>query len=114
MELVLICVLVPLLLLGYIALFHVRRIHKLPYLVVAHASEIILGSTNRWINIPLLQVRLGREEQRYHAAIFGRSGSGKSRFLQSIWLQHVTRGNGAGLIEPHNDLSKDCLKSLIA
>ena len=99
MGLVLGSVLLLLLLLGYIALFHIRRIHKLPYLVVAHASEIILGCTNRWINVPLLQVRLGKKEQRYHAAVFGRSGSGKSRFLQSVWLQHVAKGRGVGLIE---------------
>jgi hypothetical protein len=107
-------VLLLLVLLGYLLLFHFRRIHKLPYLVVAQASEIILGSTNRWLNVPLLQVRLSQEEQRYHTAIFGRSGSGKSRLLQSLFLQHVSRGKGVGLIEPHNDLSKDCLKSLIA
>jgi hypothetical protein len=59
-------------------------------------------------------MRLSRTEQKYHAAIFGRSGSGKSKLLQSIFLQHLNLGNGVGLLEPHHDLSFDCLSSLIA
>jgi hypothetical protein len=60
------------------------------------------------------QCRLTEREQAYHAAIFGASGSGKSNLLQSVFLQHLAKGNGVGLIDPHADLALDILKSLIA
>jgi hypothetical protein len=75
---------------------------------------VILGSTIRYLSLPLIQVRLSEREQKYHASIFGRSGSGKSKLLQGIFLQHVEQGKGIGIIEPHHDLSFDCLQSLIA
>src|SRR5918999_4375958 len=60
------------------------------------------------------QFRLSEKEQAYHAAIFGASGSGKSKLLQSIFLQHLSKGHGVGLIDSHADLALDILKSLIA
>jgi type IV secretory pathway VirB4 component len=60
------------------------------------------------------QCRLTEREQAYHAAIFGASGSGKSKLLQSVFLQHLAKGHGVGLIDPHADLALDILKSLIA
>jgi hypothetical protein len=65
---------------------------------------------------PLLpfQCRLSEKEQNYHAAIFGASGSGKSKLLQSVFLQHLAKGHGIGLIDPHADLAYDILTSLIA
>ena len=45
--------------------------------------------------------------------IVGRTGSGKSRFMQSIFLQHLTKGHGVCLIDPHHDLSFDTLSYLV-
>src|SRR5436305_1575628 len=81
---------------------------------IAKGSDLILGTTLRFISIPLTQVRLTRKEQSYHGAIFGRSGSGKSRLLQSIFLQHLDKVHGIGMIEPHHDLSFDTLTHLAA
>lgn len=94
--------------------FWITRRHRAPYFGFASRKDIVLGSTMRFVSVPLTQARLGRTEQKYHAAIFGRSGSGKSKLLQSIFLQHLAKGNGVGLIEPHHDLSFDCLTSLIS
>lgn len=58
-------------------------------------------------------ISLSQEEQAYHATIWGRSGSGKSRFLQSLFLQYLNRGQGVCLIDPHHDLSYATLTSLI-
>ncbi|GAC1443389.1 MAG: hypothetical protein NVSMB52_01710 [Chloroflexota bacterium] len=74
-------------------------------------NDIILGTT-----MPPgrpATVALTREEQAYHATIWGRSGSGKSRFLQSLFLQYLNRGQGVCLIDPHHDLSYATLASLI-
>lgn len=94
--------------------FWITRTHHAPYFGFASPRDIILGSTTRFVSVPLTQARLGSTEQKYHAAIFGRSGSGKSKLLQSVFLQHLARDNGVGLLEPHHDLSFDCLTSLIA
>jgi hypothetical protein len=84
------------------------------------AQDIVLGGT---VPLPFadvfnqllpFQCRLTEAEQSYHAAIFGASGSGKSKLLQSIFLQHLAKGHGVGLIDPHADLALDILKSLIA
>jgi hypothetical protein len=84
------------------------------------AKDIVLGGT---VPLPFadffnhllpFQCRLTEREQAYHAAIFGASGSGKSKLLQSVFLQHLAKGNGVGLIDPHADLALDILKSLVA
>ena len=59
-------------------------------------------------------MRLDHRDQEYHATVWGRTGSGKSKLLQSIFLQHLKKGHGVGLIEPHHDLSFDTLNSLVA
>src|SRR5215207_6687767 len=98
---------------GWIILFAFKRTHRSPFIGFVSSGDIVLGSTTRLISTPLTQVRLGKTEQKYHSAIFGRSGSGKSKLLQSVFLQHLKQGKGVGLLEPHHDLSFDCLTSLI-
>jgi DNA helicase HerA-like ATPase len=84
------------------------------------AKDIVLGGTvpppfaDHFNHLLPFQYRLSEKEQAYHAAIFGESGSGKSKLLQSIFLQHLFKGHGVGLIDPHADLALDILKSLIA
>jgi hypothetical protein len=84
------------------------------------AKDIVLGGTvpppfaDLFNHLLPFQCRLSEKEQAYHGAIFGASGSGKSKLLQSIFLQHLSKGHGVGLIDPHADLALDILKSLIA
>ena len=73
--------------------------------------DIVLGTTAS--PLPYPQFRLSREDQSYHATIWGRTGSGKSKLLQSVFLQHLFKGHGVGLIEPHHDLSWDTLTYLV-
>ena len=74
-------------------------------------GDIILGYT--YPPLPRPVYRLAAHDQRYHATIWGRTGSGKSRLLQSLFLQHLKRANGVAIIEPHHDLSYDTLCTLI-
>ena len=92
----------------------VKRKHHAPYYAIKSKKDILLGSTLRYFSFPLIQSRLNTHEQKYHASIFGRSGSGKSKLLQGVFLQHVAKRNGVGILEPHHDLSYDCLTSLIS
>jgi len=74
-------------------------------------DDVVLGTATG----PLLKprIRLSAADQEHHAVIFGRTGSGKSKLLQSIFLQHLANGHGVGLIEPHHDLSFDTISSLV-
>ena len=73
--------------------------------------DIVLGTTAP--PLPHPQFRLSPEDQSYHATVWGRTGSGKSKLLQSVFLQHLSKGHGVGLIEPHHDLSWDTLTYLV-
>ncbi len=76
------------------------------------SGDIVLGTTASPLPIP--QFRLSPKDQGYHATIWGRTGSGKSRLLESVFIQHLSKGHGVGLIEPHHDLSFDTLVYLIS
>ena len=76
------------------------------------SDDIVLGTTVPLLPVP--QFRLSPKDQDHHATIFGRTGSGKSKLLQSIFLQHLNKGHGVGLIEPHHDLSFDTLTYLVS
>lgn len=97
-----------------IILVYVKKKHHAPYFAIKSKKDILLGSTLRYFSFPLVQSRLNTHEQKYHASIFGRSGSGKSKLLQGMFLQHVRLRNGVGILEPHHDLSYDCLTSLVS
>lgn len=76
-------------------------------------DAVTLGTV---VNSPfgLKTVKLNQKQQALHANIWGRSGKGKSRFMQSLFLQHFRKQHGVGILEPHHDLSFDTLKSIVA
>jgi len=74
-------------------------------------NSITLGTTAP--PLPFPRFGLGAKDQNVHATVWGRTGSGKSKLLQSVFLQHVAQHRGVGLIEPHHDLSFDCLTDLV-
>jgi DNA helicase HerA-like ATPase len=47
-----------------------------------------------------------------HMYIVGASGAGKSKFIQHVLFQLITKGFGAGLFDPHSDLASDLLAQL--
>lgn len=77
-------------------------------------DDIIIGTVDPSFPLFLQQVKLTSREQAQHATIWGKTGSGKSKLLQNLFLQHLRRGHGVGVIEPHNDLSLEIITSLIA
>lgn len=73
-------------------------------------ADIILGTAER--PYPFPQYRLTPSDQAHHALVWGTTGTGKSRFLQTLFLQHVNKGQGVCLIDPHSDLAQGCLAAL--
>lgn len=75
-------------------------------------ADIILGTAHP--PYPHPQFRLAPREQAFHGLIWGSTGTGKSKLLQSLFLQHLNKGRGVCLIDPHGDLSRGCLAYLTA
>jgi hypothetical protein len=48
-----------------------------------------------------------------HMYVVGKTGKGKSRFLQYLLFQDVAAGRGCGVVDPHADLISDLLSLLI-
>jgi len=60
----------------------------------------------------LFNYRLPLKELDTHLYVVGRSGKGKSKFLESYLWQLIHHGEGCGLIDPHGDLANDLLTRL--
>lgn len=52
------------------------------------------------------------EDARHHAYVIGKTGSGKTTLLRNLILQHIARGHGVGIIDPHGDLAEDLLNHI--
>lgn len=72
-------------------------------------ADVVLGTTHGRRRPPF---RLTPSAQCHHGLIWGSTGTGKSKLLQSIFLQHLNKGNGVCLIDPHADLATGCLSYL--
>jgi len=76
------------------------------------AGDIVLGTASK--PYPHPQFRLAPKAQTYHGLVWGSTGTGKSKLLQSIFLQHLNKGRGVALIDPHSDLALSCLSYLVS
>ena len=52
--------------------------------------------------------------RKFHTYVVGLTGRGKSKFLQNCLIQDILAGRGCAVIDPHGDLAKDVLRSLIS
>jgi len=76
------------------------------------AGDIVLGTASK--PYPHPQFRLTPKAQSYHGLVWGSTGTGKSKLLESIFLQHLNKGRGVALIDPHSDLALSCLSYLVS
>ena len=51
-----------------------------------------------------------RSDRRYHMAIVGRTGMGKSTLMKTMMWSDVVRGAGFALIDPHGDLAEEIVQ----
>ena len=51
-------------------------------------------------------------DERQHLYIIGKTGSGKTTLLRNLVLQHILRGDGVGVIDPHGDLAEELLNHI--
>ncbi len=59
-------------------------------------------------------LHLSGDETQSHIHVIGKSGSGKSRWLASFYVNLLRAGYTATLIDPHGDLAKLVLQQLVA
>jgi len=57
--------------------------------------------------------RIAEADRLIHCYVIGASGSGKTKFLESLIRQDIDAGQGCGVIDPHGDLIED-LKGYVA
>ncbi|KKU26128.1 MAG: hypothetical protein UX39_C0012G0005 [Candidatus Magasanikbacteria bacterium GW2011_GWA2_46_17] len=55
-------------------------------------------------------VRMKREDRRRHLYVVGKSGGGKSVFVQSLAVQDIQNGEGVCVIDPHGDFAEYVLQ----
>src|SRR5215212_6457955 len=60
-----------------------------------------------------LPYRIPNAARDTHLYCIGSSGMGKSKFLESLFVNDVLAGRGCGLVDPHGDLARDVLANLM-
>jgi hypothetical protein len=53
-------------------------------------------------------------ERDKHLYVIGTTGTGKSKFLESLMVADIMAGRAVGLVDPHTDLSRDTLQHLVS
>src|SRR5712692_1651637 len=82
-----------------------------PRQVDTHIPHIVLGTN---CALPTQQFVLSGSPLAKHKLISGITGSGKSRLIASMCVQLLREGIPFSLIDPHEDLGKGILETLIA
>jgi hypothetical protein len=80
--------------------------HLLPKLFVR--DPVVFG------RVGILPYAIPNAARETHVYVIGASGTGKSKFLQSLFVSDVKAGRGCGLIDPHGDLARDTLAHLLS
>jgi energy-coupling factor transporter ATP-binding protein EcfA2 len=71
---------------------------------------IILGERQDWGDPQ--PVGISAVDQRQHIYVIGKTGSGKTTLLRNMIIQHIVKGHGVGLIDPHGDLAEELLNQI--
>ena len=78
-------------------------------------KKIIIGSRGPFLgkrDLGLANFAIPLSDLNTHVYVVGRSGKGKSKFLEGFLWQLITHGEGCGLIDPHGDLANNLLRLL--
>ncbi len=76
-----------------------------------HHFHIRLGLRQGWGGVEA-PFHISEEALRRHVYIVGKTGTGKTSLLKTIFLQLVEQGQGVALLDPHGDLSEELLDLL--
>ncbi len=74
-------------------------------------DDLVLGRTGKYSFFP--KFRISARSRQFHTYVVGLTGRGKSKFLQNCLVQDIMAGRGCAVIDPHGDLAKDVMSSLV-
>jgi hypothetical protein len=77
------------------------------FFMLWHSDDLVLGRTGRWSFFP--PVAVPQPARSGHMYVVGKTGKGKSKFLEWCLYQDIASGRGCGVIDPHSDLIADLL-----
>ncbi len=75
-------------------------------------DHLLLGRTGQSRYHPKFFV--SPQVRKFHSYVTGLTGRGKSKFLQNCLVQDIMAGRGCAVVDPHGDLAKDVLRSLVS
>ena len=84
----------------------------LPNIIKPKKDQLVLGRWGRSRFFPIFSVT--HNVRKYHTYVVGLTGRGKSKLLQNLLVQDILAGRGCAIIDPHGDLAKDVLRSLVS
>ena len=82
--------------------------HRLAYLLSLLRDPVTLGRVGF---VPYAVPNWTRDT---HLYCIGTTGTGKSKFLEHLFVSDVKAGRGCGLVDPHGDLARDVLANLLS
>jgi hypothetical protein len=85
---------------------------SIPVFSRRNPNRLVLGRTGRLGFFP--RFNISEQVRRFHMYVTGLTGRGKSKFMQNLLVQDILAGRGCAVIDPHGDLAKDVLRSVIA
>jgi len=72
---------------------------------------LLLGRTGQSSYHP--KFLISPQVRKFHSYVVGLTGRGKSKFLQNCLVQDIFAHRGCAVIDPHGDLAKDVIRSLV-
>lgn len=75
-------------------------------------DDLVLGRTGHSRYFPKFSI--SPKVRKFHSYVVGLTGRGKSKFLQNCLVQDIMAGRGCAIVDPHGDLAKDVLSSLVS
>jgi hypothetical protein len=84
----------------------------IPALLHNEHDNLVLGHIGRYRFFPRFSI--SPQVRKFHMYVVGLTGRGKSKFLHNCIVQDILAGRGCAVVDPHGDLAKDVLGTLIA
>src|SRR5574341_1098028 len=84
----------------------------LPEFLQREKDRLVLGRTGPYAFFPRFAV--SSQVRKFHTYVVGLTGRGKSKFLQNCIVQDIVAGRGCAVVDPHGDLARDVLCSLVS
>jgi len=76
---------------------------------IAKEGMLLGHSVYRGVDVP---IRIKEADRRRHLYVIGKSGTGKSVFLQNLAIQDIQNGKGVCIIDPHGDFVEHVLGNI--